>query len=574
MRSTVRRMLAVVGAATLVASLGGAPATAGPVATDIADPNHPIWDSSQMHTVDVTLSQEDFTRMVNEFQQNDEKIWVETDVTIDGQFLPNSGIKLKGNSSLFDVTPNTPMNEVSFLIRTNKFVDGQEVGEYKRFSVRTNETESSLNEAISLRLLQEAGIPTHEDFPAAFTVNGGPAKLRLVVEDPVKQFDEAHFGEDGGTLYKKKWEGDFSYLGDNPEDYEDYYWDTKGGDEDQWQPLFDFLDWMNNSSDAEFAAELDSRVEVELFARYLAVQDIIRNWDDFDGPGQNGYLRFTPSTGKMTIVPWDHNLSLGAFAFPPPACGWGGGFPPGGFDSTLESQAFALPGLRTAADGGAQVLADPPPQRTTWCFPLSVRAREIPQFWDLYAGELERLNQELVESGFAAQELDALAAPLAESGLVDPATVEQEKQQILNVLSQPVQPRSERPAGGTEPTPDPTDTPTDGPTDVPTDGPTTPAPDDGCSATLTVTNEWGDGYQAEVQVTAGNAAISTWTTSLDLGAGTFTQGWNADFASSGSLLTASDVGWNGALGAGASTEYGFIGTGTPPSSVPISCTTG
>ena len=50
------------------------------------------------------------------------------------------------------------------------------------------------------------------------------------------------------------------------------------------------------------------------------------------------------------------------------------------------------------------------------------------------------------------------------------------------------------------------------------------------------------------------------------------QGWSGTFAVSGSTLTVSNAAWNGALGSGASTTYGWNGTGAAPTaSTPVSC---
>lgn len=93
----------------------------------------------------------------------------------------------------------------------------------------------------------------------------------------------------------------------------------------------------------------------------------------------------------------------------------------------------------------------------------------------------------------------------------------------------------------------------------------------GCSGLLTVVNQWGGGFQAAVRITAGSAAIGGWTARFDLAPASFVQGWNGRFSTSGSSVTVSDVDWNGSLAAGASTEVGFTGNGTAPSSVPVSC---
>ncbi|GAA1864685.1 glycoside hydrolase family 11 protein [Myceligenerans crystallogenes] len=87
-----------------------------------------------------------------------------------------------------------------------------------------------------------------------------------------------------------------------------------------------------------------------------------------------------------------------------------------------------------------------------------------------------------------------------------------------------------------------------------------------CSASLRVVNTWGGGYQADVTVTAGSGGLNGWRTTLPSGV-TVTQVWNGTLSGN----TVSNVSWNGNLGAGQSTSYGFVGSGSPPSASSITC---
>lgn len=123
--------------------------------------------------------------------------------------------------------------------------------------------------------------------------------------------------------------------------------------------------------------------------------------------------------------------------------------------------------------------------------------------------------------------------------------------------------------GGPTPTPTPTATPTPTPTATPTPTPTSQP--QACTARLTVGGVWPGGYQASVDVTAG-PAISRWRTTITLPAGgALTQLWSANVTTSGQVLTVSNKEWNGALAAGRSTAFGFLGTGTPPTSGTVPC---
>lgn len=120
--------------------------------------------------------------------------------------------------------------------------------------------------------------------------------------------------------------------------------------------------------------------------------------------------------------------------------------------------------------------------------------------------------------------------------------------------------------------PSPTTSPTTSPS--PTTPPTsTPPPSGGCTAVYTVTNSWQGGFQGDVKVTAGSAAISGWTVKWTFANGqTVSQAWNATVSNSGSAYTARNVDYNGRLGAGASTSFGFIGSWNGTNATPaVTC---
>ncbi|MFI7607562.1 lytic polysaccharide monooxygenase [Micromonospora sp. NPDC049366] len=106
--------------------------------------------------------------------------------------------------------------------------------------------------------------------------------------------------------------------------------------------------------------------------------------------------------------------------------------------------------------------------------------------------------------------------------------------------------------------------------------PTTPPPAGACTATYRVTGQWAGGFQAEVQVTAGGSATRGWSVSWTYANGQqVSSAWNATVSTSGSLVTARNVGYNGVLAPGASTTFGFLGSwsGSNPAPAVLSCTT-
>ncbi|MEE4545343.1 cellulose binding domain-containing protein [Streptomyces sp. V4-01] len=94
-------------------------------------------------------------------------------------------------------------------------------------------------------------------------------------------------------------------------------------------------------------------------------------------------------------------------------------------------------------------------------------------------------------------------------------------------------------------------------------GGTNPPPAGGCTATYKVSNDWGSGFTADVTVTSGSSAIHGWKVGWTYGGSQrITNAWNATVTQSGASVSAVNAAYNGALGASASTSFGFQGTGS------------
>ena len=165
-----------------------------------------------------------------------------------------------------------------------------------------SDNSAPLNEALALTLLDRAGLASQRAVPAAVSMNGSDPILRLVVEHPNDcAWYEASFDGDG-ALYKAESTGDWTYRGDDQDAYDDVFDQESGDDLTDLAPLIEFLDFLNNSDDAAFAAELPERLDVDGFATYLAMMELIGNTDDVDGPGNNAYLWWHAATGRFTVA--------------------------------------------------------------------------------------------------------------------------------------------------------------------------------------------------------------------------------------------------------------------------------
>jgi spore coat protein CotH len=439
-RTTVAVAAITVTVGALVSCSASDPgAGAGSSVSTVADASAALWDSSSVHSLSIEYDQDDYDALIDAYLATGEKEWVSATVVIDGETFENAGLKLKGNSSLrglstdadAELSSQSPQ-DLPWIIRLDKYVDGQSLDGTTELVVRGNSSETALNEAIALDLLEAAGLASEQAIAVRFSAGGSEETLRLVIENPDDAWMERELGT--GLLYKAEAGGDYSYRGEDPDAYADVF-DQEGGDDDL-APLISFLEWLNESDDAEFAADLDEHLDVEAFATYLAFQDLVDNFDDIDGPGNNSYLYYDPDSGRMTVVNWDLNLAFGASPGGGGGAGGGrgGGQPPGGGDrerpdapeapDTPDGEAAGAQATTVAATrgGGSNVLSE--------------RFLADDDFRALYESASARLTADLVASGAATDILEAWTATLLSDAadLVPADTITEEADAIAAKL--------------------------------------------------------------------------------------------------------------------------------------------
>ncbi len=420
-----------------------------------------LFESSFVHEITVSFAQEDYDAMIQIYKDSGEKDWIEATVTVDGDTYDDVGMRLKGNSSIMGLRDgarsrgpgaNSSAAEpegLPWLIRLDKNVEGQNHEGIVDLVVRSNTSETALNEAVSLELLEMAGLASQDAVAVKFSVNRSETVLRLVTELPNDLWMEEHF-DDSGALYKAESTGDYSYRGDAPESYEEIFDQEAGKDNADLTPLIEFLDFVNNADDATFNEGLPDRLDLESFATYLAMEELLGNFDDIDGPGNNSYLYYDPATGTFTIVPWDHNLAFGGMGGGKNMPGDGGAIRPGSAGQGPGGQTpdgGQLPGGQTpGAQQGGAATAEPvqPGDDATGGDAARVaggrgksnilveRFHANPQFEELYEQKLAALTDQLYDSGAASDVLDEWVTLLKTqaSDLVDSSTVEQEAAKI------------------------------------------------------------------------------------------------------------------------------------------------
>ncbi|GAB6919583.1 CotH kinase family protein [Rhodococcus erythropolis] len=334
-----------------------------------------LFDPSVSHQLSLEITDSEYNDMISSFQKSGDKKWITADITIDGTFVNDASVRLKGNSTLMGVRGDGAMpggegfappdgfeipeglelptdfdpqemmagmgstasaddpTSLPLLISFDENSEGRAYQGMTELSVRPGSP--VVNEAMALSLTADSDQPTQRYAYTVYSINDSATSTRLVLEHPDDTYANSLFESDG-YLYKADASSRFEYVGDDQTAYAGQFKQINAVDNGNLQPVISFLKWMDAANSEEFDAHLSDWIDVESFARYVATQNLIVNGDDMSGPGQNYYLWYDLDTKKISVVSWDLNLAMQGDAATGPddsvsiAMGPAGGAGPGG----------------------------------------------------------------------------------------------------------------------------------------------------------------------------------------------------------------------------------------------------
>jgi spore coat protein H len=137
--------------------------------------------------------------------------------------------------------------------------------------------------------------------------------LYLMVEAVDETFAAKHLGSKKAPIFKPVTYKLFEDLGENWAAYADTYDLKTEATAEQEQRVIEFARLVSHAEDGEFAARVGEFLDLEAFAKFLAGQVILSNYDSILSNGQNFYLYLDPRANKFGFIPWDLDLAWGAF---------------------------------------------------------------------------------------------------------------------------------------------------------------------------------------------------------------------------------------------------------------------
>jgi spore coat protein H len=277
-----------------------------------------LFSSPQVVIVELEFSQEGWwDSLVANYETS---TWMEADITITDAVgtvtYPAVGMRLKGNSSY-----SHPGDKKSFKIDFNEYVVGQSYDGLKKLNFSNCFKDPTfMRETIFMGICRDMGIPAPRTSYADVYMNGIHWGFYAVVEQIDDQFLDWNMEDDAGNMFKAGdafggpgEEANLVYYGTDQGLYEARYEMENNEDVNDWSDLIALIDFINNSSDADFENQLDTWLETDDFLLSMAMDNLFSNLDAYINSARNYYLYHHTGTNKWNWIKWDTNEAFGSY---------------------------------------------------------------------------------------------------------------------------------------------------------------------------------------------------------------------------------------------------------------------
>ena len=277
-----------------------------------------LFATDQVVTIELTFTQEGFWDSLVANYETASYMLADLDITDQtGTYsFPQIGVRLKGNSSY-----GHPGNKKSFKIDFNEYVSGQNYDGLKKLNFSNNFKDPTfLREKIYSDLCLSNDLPAPRTSYADVYMNGTHWGFYTVIEQIDDQFLDWNMEDDGGNMFKAGdafdgpgGEADLVYYGADQSSYTERYEIENNEDLNDWTDLIAFIDFINNTTDAEFETGIDDRLETDQYLRSMAMDNLFSNLDAYINSARNYYIYHHEGTGRWNWIKWDCNEAFGSY---------------------------------------------------------------------------------------------------------------------------------------------------------------------------------------------------------------------------------------------------------------------
>ncbi len=248
-----------------------------------------FYHPEEVQTIFLRVAEADRQRMLAALP---ERIYVPASFRWRNYSVENVAIRFKGNSSSH---PNQP-HKRSFLIKFDEFDENLRFFGLQRVSFDNGIQFGSLfSEPIITDILRDQGVKTHRCNYANVYLNEEYQGVYVNVERIDESFIEHHLPDAKGALFKVDLGGpgaNLQFLGDDPSAYERAFEAKTKSAKDEPARLVEFIRMINQSPKRDFAASLESRLELDDFLRVTAVMLFSGAFDQLTGWHPHNYYLY------------------------------------------------------------------------------------------------------------------------------------------------------------------------------------------------------------------------------------------------------------------------------------------
>jgi hypothetical protein len=266
-----------------------------------------LFDDSFIHEIRITSTDPDlWSNMSDDYDLFYPDVpYRDVTIEVDGTILASVGLKQKGFSSHFFVDTTKKPMKIDF----EEFIEDQLYDGVKKVNLMNGVGDPAIaKDKLAYDMFRLHGIPSPRVAHAKVFIQDEYWGTYAMIEQIDKRYLKRNFADNDGNLWKNKGNSDLSWMGPDPSSYT--FELQTNEDVNDWSKFIEFVDVINNSSNAEFKNALDDIFHVDEYLKILAIDLLINNWDSFVDHGRNWYLYHEPVSNKIHWLPWDYNFAF------------------------------------------------------------------------------------------------------------------------------------------------------------------------------------------------------------------------------------------------------------------------
>ena len=274
-----------------------------------------LFGMSKIPTFDLYLPADSWESL--KVHARDEK-YVQAQVCFEHKAIGLVGLRFKGSYgslyNCFDAQGNNTCRKLGMKIKFDEYNQDLRLFGLKRLNFQGYHYDNSyMKERLSYDVYRAMDIVAPRASWALLRVNDEPQGLFGMVEEIDGRFTDNRWPTNGdGNLYKEVWPG----QGNEGWILQHLETNTATGDVSAFKA---FTDAINAAAPGDLRSVLGSYTDLDYWARYMAVDDAIANFDGIttyyttgtpDQAGNHNFFFYQESPNKFTIIPWDLEATL------------------------------------------------------------------------------------------------------------------------------------------------------------------------------------------------------------------------------------------------------------------------